>query len=345
MGGATVPPENLSDLVRLIGKDLDFEDGLDDLDFGILKMPPGTPAVSLRGVVSLRGDVSSLEWLLCRSKFALRELGFQERVELALKMIRPLWHFHFVSILRFILGKDSLCHMACNTTDKYGRTLLHFTAHHFSEYYAVFPYNYERRVNPGILNDQPGSNPQDVQLCRHDRQLSEVIELLRELILAGSNMHKPAPRQSMEYPLTPLQQVLGGFFFGLESAFRGSDGEANMHKYPSLESISSKPAPATIWLQILKGVGIDLEVYGRKERFILQKQVKPMFPFRMKGRDEGGRFFYQVWKQLLTFTYGPEPSDWEFFFIDEMEDDFMEFWDMVDHPERAMPGAWTVDDW
>jgi len=33
--------------------------------------------------------------------------------------------------------------------------------------------------------------------------------------------------------------------------------------------------------------------------------------------------------RMISFTYGPKLSDWE-------------FWDMVDHPERTMPGAWEL---
>jgi len=46
---------------------------------------------------------------------------------------------------------------------------------------------------------------------------------------------------------------------------------------------------------------------------------------------------------MISFTYGPNLSGWEFWFTEVMEWDFWEFWDMVDHPERTMPGAWELN--
>ena len=42
----------------------------------------------------------------------------------------------------------------------------------------------------------------------------------------------------------------------------------------------------------------------------------------------------------ISFKYGPKPSDWQFYLIEQMDSSFEEFWNMVDHPEWAMPGAW-----
>lgn len=207
----------------------------------------------------------------------------------------------------------------------------------------MFPYNYERRRVPCLLADRRCPDPQDLELIRHDRQLSEVIKLAKELVLAGSKLHEPAPRYPMSDPLTPLQQVLDGCFDGLRIAY---DVRCDaLPTCPYLQFKPFKPAPVIIWLQLLKDVGIDLDAYGRKEHSTFRKlQVRPEYFICAQRRQDGMKTLDFVRKQLTSFTYGPEPADWEFVFEDVMDDSFLEFWDMVDHPERSMPGAWLDED-
>jgi len=48
-------------------------------------------------------------------------------------------------------------------------------------------------------------------------------------------------------------------------------------------------------------------------------------------------------QMLITFVYEEEVSEWRFWFVEVMEDAFAEFWEMVEHPEKAVPGAWDED--
>jgi hypothetical protein len=42
-------------------------------------------------------------------------------------------------------------------------------------------------------------------------------------------------------------------------------------------------------------------------------------------------------QRLTSFTYGPSPKDWHFSLTEVEDYSCNEFWDMVDHPERAIP--------
>ncbi|KAF7901114.1 hypothetical protein EAF00_003335 [Botryotinia globosa] len=49
--------------------------------------------------------------------------------------------------------------------------------------------------------------------------------------------------------------------------------------------------------------------------------------------------------QIISFVYGPAPEDWKFWYsLDEpywyYYKNLRDFWELVDHPERGMPGAW-----
>jgi hypothetical protein len=53
---------------------------------------------------------------------------------------------------------------------------------------------------------------------------------------------------------------------------------------------------------------------------------------------------YEEWiRRVVGFTSGPNPDDWSVYLSNPLDEHAGEFWDMIEHPERAMPGAWNDD--
>jgi len=95
-----------------------------------------------------------------------------------------------------------------------------------------------------------------------------------------------------------------------------------------------------MWLLQLKTSGVDLIQYGKDER-VIHEDPNTNKEFNWGEVKWDYPLFWQSSKlRLLSFTYGSEPDGWTFWFAPVMDDSFMEFWEMIDHPERAMPGAW-----
>jgi len=98
-------------------------------------------------------------------------------------------------------------------------------------------------------------------------------------------------------------------------------------------------------LEQLKGSGVDLVNYGKEEKCVLEREAYEIREFSYREFDKEKRWYGIIsYLHLINFTYGPEPDDWKFWFAPVMKDYFMDFWDMIDHPERAMPGAWPEEE-
>ncbi|KAF8859458.1 hypothetical protein BDZ45DRAFT_801586 [Acephala macrosclerotiorum] len=145
----------------------------------------------------------------------------------------------------------------------------------------------------------------------------QLLALISDLVRSGFDV--TSMRYSEPYYVTNLLDIV-------DSALAGFDGD---------------PIPPLIaWLEVLRDNGIDLEEYGLKE-----KQMQRNFRIRKnlslwKEVSRVGKEDYRIEIRFIGFDYGPEPADWRFWFTEELEPWFLEFWDMLDHPERAMPGAW-----
>jgi hypothetical protein len=174
--------------------------------------------------------------------------------------------------------------------------------------------------------------------------LKSLLDFVSELVVAGSDLHGRAVRWH-EYE-TPLLAIISGFAH-VNNIYSKRSGRCSSGR------ISNKLAPETnlekalvvmlLWLRVLENAGIDLEEYGHKEKLLYQKGlVRNICCFKVANRlmwNSGTAM--DTWRiYSVIFRYGPTPSDWKFWLIEQMDDGFSEFWDMVDHPERAMPGYW-----
>jgi hypothetical protein len=110
--------------------------------------------------------------------------------------------------------------------------------------------------------------------------------------------------------------------------------------------VQSAEVPIRLFLQQIAGAGVDLIEYGQTESRLHRKhQVKMrwgVFGGILYSPARGKRVFTL---RLISFTYGPSPEDWQFWFTEAMDISFLEFWQMVEHPEREMPGAWNEYDY
>lgn len=96
--------------------------------------------------------------------------------------------------------------------------------------------------------------------------------------------------------------------------------------------------PFNIWISELYNAGVDLTLYGQQEKLLHSRgMVDPEINI---SRIRSSILFDTECLRLVSFFYGPIPEDWHAWFSNSRDEYSGEFWDMVDHPERRMPGAW-----
>lgn len=166
-------------------------------------------------------------------------------------------------------------------------------------------------------------------------KLEELLSLINDLIKGGSKLQALTLRGR-----TPLLEVLDWLL--------GSTISSPFIVNALVSTLTSETAvPMRAWLKQLKDSGVDLVNYGKNEQLVLESPgVYREFWYYNAHIDRhiGQRRRNQSCKmRLINFTYGPEPDDWAFWFVPVMQDYFMDFWEMIDHPERAMPGAWEEE--
>jgi hypothetical protein len=159
----------------------------------------------------------------------------------------------------------------------------------------------------------------------------ELMYLITELIIGGSDLH-----DNGSLGMTPMREIFRSFYFQYRRM------PTDHSRLDILSNITEKwNEPLRLWLRLLKDTGIDLVRYGQEEKQILQRKcTRREESYNGYFKESDGWYVRTHRLRLINFMYGPEPEDWKFWLAPVMRTDFLEFWDMVDHPERAMPGAW-----
>lgn len=97
------------------------------------------------------------------------------------------------------------------------------------------------------------------------------------------------------------------------------------------------------WLETLQTSGVDLEEYGKIENMVQKESFMRLIP--LCSITSGYGLEIVSFLRLIAMEVGPNSQDWKFWFSDPTDDFVGEFWDMVEHPERSMPGAWDEFSW
>jgi hypothetical protein len=152
--------------------------------------------------------------------------------------------------------------------------------------------------------------------------ISAQIEFVLRLITLGSDVHNELAYHTSMQERSILETII-------LHTFRNLSGGCSCCILSTLHPV------ARVWLEILYEAGVDLVQYGKEEvRIFLTGYM-----YRAA----------RTWR-ILFFTYGPTPEDWEFRLVNEYWDReydryhaVQQFWNMVENPERNIPGAWEAD--
>jgi hypothetical protein len=290
--------------------------------------------------VRFRGHSMLVSWLRSETTCDYDQLDLKSRVCFAINICSVSRQPYVESLIRGLLDGYAIDSTICEISDQYGRTLLHSVSYHFGEQYHTSPQEYSN-----FISEKLGVNRFRSQIQSKASVLQSLLNFVSELVVAGSDLHalKSFPSRSEHFD-TPLTTII----YGYQHSHYISCQDIIFFDANNFVETNPEKVLVTVflWLRVLESAGIDLEEYGRKEKAIYQKGLvrntyEYWFPPPEREQPASGDIEDPInMIYSFTFVYGPTPTDWKFWLIEQMDDSFSEFWDMVDHPERAMPGYW-----
>ncbi|TGO64904.1 hypothetical protein BCON_0005g01040 [Botryotinia convoluta] len=284
----------------------------------------------LQDILDLTVDPDSLASLLHNIDPTFKEWSFEERIMFALKAccrygttLRST-----ADMISLMLHKDQLnevcCKMVFRTSPEYiGSTFLSSELEYVAE--VIFTWFGKNRKST-MCSDSTQLRAGKAEFEPSDRfskaKCSKSVELIERLIANGSEVFR------------------GGL---LSCSLSG-----NYWTYPHILPCSwICPVLVQLWLEILHDSGTDLLKYGKVEHVNFMESTSEWWlcaQQKRKIRKRKGEICCQT-AHLISFVYGPAVEDWKFLYsLDEpywnYYEDFRDFWELVDHSERGMPGAW-----
>ncbi|PQE29043.1 Ankyrin repeat-containing domain protein [Rutstroemia sp. NJR-2017a BBW] len=271
-----------------------------------------------------------LSWLLDSTDPDWRRRDLADRIVFAINIPR-LWQTWFCPILQLMLQKDELSKEACAIEIDHGhfppRTLLGSAVRHLAASMSTLGPS----CKLGLLSPEMRISDFDQGGSLAMPEIMALINLTKELVRLKSDVHQFV-RLRWYYSALPILFSVLKYFY--QNSIPGAETGMN-------EATDTTPRNVIrIWLEILLVAGVDLVEYGKKEHdwFCKNRYIET---WHNDGSDRHPRI------RLVSFSYGPKPDDWRFRSVISEEyygyyRMFREFWSMVDHPERATPGAWDA---
>lgn len=96
-----------------------------------------------------------------------------------------------------------------------------------------------------------------------------------------------------------------------------------------------------VFAQELKTMGVDLSVLGESVTITFSTaKLKEFNLERNFARQVAFVFGSVVVYRLIAVSYGPRLEDWKTYWSNPFDEWAGDFWEMLEHPEWRMPGAW-----
>lgn len=297
--------------------------------------------VTSKSAFLINGDGNLLQWLLPKTKSTYWQLNFEDRVHAMLEIFTRWRQPHMASIIRALFPKDKI-NVTMVTAKIYdsGCMLIHCLACNLGELSWIAPDTFQMLTKS---NRGAGTGEIDEYRSGNKDRLNGVLQILHEVVNARSPLHETAQYNQLLYYLrhqsvqTPFGTLITAFADSTRPVYRN---RRRLERDSLLEEVRCL---CMVWLQNLEACGIDLREYGRKEKKIQATScVSNVFTFWVIKND--GPYWVTLRKEYsFIFSYGSKPSDWTFWLLEHLESWFLDFWDMVDHPERTIPGSWVED--
>jgi hypothetical protein len=244
---------------------------------------------------------------------------------------------NMASLIRARLGKRKIQDILGPVSPQ-GRFLLHYAAQSLAEHCAFSPPEIEPNSTTPISSSW--TNNRDDRWNKNERR--ELFSLIQELVTAGFELH------SLNYFGRTSLHALFAWFIQWPNAYSPDSRYCRLftakQNQEHLRTLAARfLVPAQVWLEQLRSAGVDLLDYGEKEKQQIWERLEEVnleCPYIWRKRKGQEITEIKLRLRLTTFVYGASPLDWQFWVTEVLDDSFAEFWDMVDHPERSIPGAW-----
>jgi hypothetical protein len=262
---------------------------------------------NLSDLMHYRGPVSAFQALLKHMGTNIAELPMDLRCDLAIKLSEDL-RFNSPELFSLTLHCDPAVTLM-NYQNKHGTTLLHAVARALG---VLSGYNNTESAYWTDIKDR-------------EKRISGWKSILQALVAGGADLHVTCQVPRLEIQASPFLFMFCNRFYCY---------------YSLVESTRVNPQHALdFWITTLSDSGVDLTIYGQRERSIWNSADILLKPWHNDPWDPLSDYYIGE-RRLISFDYGSLPKNWKLW-ENEPTDEFAgDFWLMLDRKDETMPGTW-----
>lgn len=161
-------------------------------------------------------------------------------------------------------------------------------------------------------------------------EIEEYRHIYREVIRRGIDLHNPMP-DWQRISRSPMQTFLQAFLFDTQRRRRFADDSPTKGH---VEHATWMQIAMTSFITEVQAWGVDLMEYAAKERSINGHTADLETWILMYHPND-------AMIHMIDFEYGPRFQDWRVWVSNPRDEWAGEFWEMIEDPERSIPGAWV----